>query len=343
MLLSWLIACKDPALVPFADALSTWEAGRARLDAGDPTGAATRFAEARTHDGQSPALVLWEAKARADAGDLDAAVGLLDGALARDGALALAQYNRAAYRARQGRLAEAAADLRAAIGAGVASPYGAAADPDFAPHRADPAFSGLLPEKPAVGRVRGPEGAVWIGSTVEVSLLIESLATSSLSLRREGADPGCLSLDRVVEDDVEQADVRLRELTLRLLARGPCTATLGPFVITAEGVEVPVGPVTVVVEAPPGTAPAAPTPLPTEIPVPSTLAPTDAGVRTEHAAGGTTALGPLDTVLSAAGQKPAYGIEWRMGGQTRATGGFWPGTVEVSARKRAGARSAEGG
>ncbi len=342
MLLIGLLGCNDPALLPFSEALASYEAGRTRLTAGDPTGAATAFAEARARDAQSPALVLWEAKAHADAGDLPAALSLLDTLLDAQPELGLARYNRAAYRARAGRLAEAASDLNVALRAEVASPYGAAADPDFAPHRADPAFSGLLPALPALGRVTGPDGAVWIGSKLEVKVVIESLTTSPLALRREGPDPGCLHLDQLVENDIEHADVRLRELTLRLTALGPCQAVLGPFVVTAEGVPVPLGTVNLLVEAPPGTPAAAGT-LPTEFPVPSTLAPEGATVRVAPAAGGTVALGPLDTVLSAGGVPPAYRLEWRLGDQTRGVGGFWSGSVEVKSRKRGAPSSPEGG
>ena len=335
-----LLACRDAALIPYSDALAAFEDGRAHLASGAPGPAAANFGEARGHDPRSPALVLWQAKAWADAGDTERAVALLDDLLATDPDLGLAHYNRAAYRARLGRLDDAALDLAVALQADVASPYGAAADPDFAPHRTAQAFSGLLPAQPAIGRVSGPEGAVWVGSNVELTLVIESLATSPLAVHREGADPGCLRLDKVVEDDVEQADVRLREVTLRLTALGTCTATLGPFVVTAEGVPVPLGSVALVVEGPPGYVGEAAA-LPTDLPVPSTLAPTGSAVRVERAPGGTIAMGPLDAALKGGDQEPLYRLEWRMRGQPRAVGGFWAGDVRVRSGKDA--PSAEGG
>jgi hypothetical protein len=333
VILALLLGCRDKALAPFADALAAYEDGRTKADAGDPAAAAEAFATARTKDPGSPALVAWEAKARADAGHPEQAEALLDELLADHPDLGLARYNRAAYRARQGRLGPAAEDLRAALEAGVASPYAAAEDPDFAPHRADPAFAGLLPAIPLVGHLKGPEGSVWIGSTVEVKVQLESLATATLALRREGADPGCLHLDRVVEDDAEQADVRLREVTLRMTATAPCTATLGPFVASVGTTDTALGTVDLVVEAPPGTGGSA-AKLPAVIPIPSQLAPSGATVRVEPGAGGTVAMGPLDAGLTAEGKKPAYALEWRMAGQTRAIGGFWEGTVVVTERPK---------
>ncbi len=340
MLLTSLLACRDAALIPYSDALGAFEHGREHLAAGAAGAAAADFAEARGHDPRSPALVLWEAKARADAGETERAVALLDDLLATDPGLGLAHYNRAAYRARLGRLDDAAIDLAAALQAEVASPYAAAADPDFAPHRTARAFSGLLPAQPAIGRVSGPEGAVWVGSKVELKLVIESLATSPLAVHREGADPGCLRLDQIVEDDVEQADVRLREVTLRMTALGPCTATVGPFVVTAEGVPVSLGSVGLVVEGPPGFVGEVGS-LPADLPVPSTLAPAGSALRVERTPGGTIAMGPLDAALRGDGKAPLYRLEWRMRGQTRAVGGYWSGDVTVRSGK--GTASPEGG
>jgi len=331
LLVALLVACRtDPQLDPFARSLAEWEAGREALDAGEPGRAAEAFARARAADPSSTTLPLWEARARAAGGDLDGAVALLDELLRARPGVAEARYNRAAYLARQGRPEAGRDDLRLALAADVATPYAAAADPDFAPHRAGPVYAGLLPPTDVTGSVAGPDGPVFLGSVVEVKLNLEALARTPILLRRDGPDPGCLHLDRLLEDDLEHADVRLRQLTLRMTATAPCEVELGPFVAGAGGVEVELGRVKVQVEAPPGAAGRASV-LPATLFVPSDHAPVGAEVRTVAVADGTLALGPLRRTLVADGRRPEWAVEWRVNGQTRATGGWWPGTVTVDA------------
>lgn len=330
-----LLACADPELDPFARALASYEAGQEALAAGDPKAAAARFAEARAADPRSLPLVLWEARALAEATDLAGAEARLTEVLQADPTVGMAWYNRAAYRARAGRMDESASDLRRALELGVRGPLEAAADPDFAAARAHPAFAGLLPPQPLDATIRGPEGAVFVGSRVPIEIAVTTLPGAAPILRREGGDPGCLRLSRVVQDDRESAGAHTRTLTVELRAEGPCDAMLGPFTVSgANGASATLGAVPVKVEAPPGTpAVSGLPPLPAEWLVPSAFAAADAGFAAARAGGGVVAMGPAGRAVSAQGAEPEVRLEWRVDGQTRAVGGWWrsDGPVVLSA------------
>lgn len=323
-MLTLLLACSDPQLDPYRDALEAWGQGRDALEAGKPADAVDHFVRARAQDPRSPALALWEARARADAGDLGGAERVLDAAVVATPELAEAWYNRAAYRARQGHLDAAAADLEVALARGAASPFAAAADPDFAPHLDHPAFARLLPPAPLVARAEGPEGAVWVDGQVEVRIRMHGLAAQAPTLRFPEAAPAGLVLQRVVEDDRVEGDVAMREVVLWYRARAPTEARVGPFVIQAGSAQVVLDPVAVKVEGPPGPLPP-PAPHPAELPLPAALAPLAEDWAARRVGGGVCALGRPDEAVTADGQPPIVELEWRVAGQTRARGGWWPG------------------
>lgn len=340
-----LVACaggeaeapRDPKLDSIATRLSTWERGKAALDAGDTVAARAAFAEARASAPDDTTLVLWEARAAAAAGDLDGALALLDQTVSSHPGASAAWYNRAAYRARQGRLEEAAADLRVALDAGVTSPWAATLDPDFAPHRADPAFAALLPAAPLSVTATGPDGAVFLGGTVEITLMARGLATPRPSLTLAPFDAGCLTLRELVEDGQIDGDTARWVITLRFDTKGPCRASLGPFTLTgAGGVPAESGVVPVVVEAPEGAVVGAPAPLPRSLPLPGTLFAANPGRQALRVPGGVAALAGADEELSATrGGSPVaerVKLELRVSGQTRARGAFWPGEGAVSVR-----------
>lgn len=329
-----LLACSggdDPALEPFEAALAAYDEGAAALAAGKPEDAAARFAAAREKDPRSIPLRLWEAKALADAGRLADADARLTEIVEGDASVGMAWYNRAAYRARAGRMDDAAADLRRALELKARSPLEAADDPDFAAARAHPAFAGLLPAQPLEARAKGADGAVFVGSRYPVEITIAALPTAALAVAREGADPGCLRLGRILQDDHVEAGKVTRVLTLDLRAEGPCDAVLGPFVVSAGGARTALAPLPVKVEAPPGAAPASGLPpLPTELPVPGSLAAPDAGFAAKRVGDGVVAMGSPDRTLTGNGARPDVALEWRVDGQTRAIGGWWRTTAPVA-------------
>jgi len=329
-----LAACDDPALAPYEASLSAYDAGRASLAAGDPADAAARFAEARTHDPNSVPLRLWEAKALADAGRLADADARITELLLADPTIGMAWYNRAAWRARAGRMEDAASDLRRALELGARSALEAADDPDFAAARAHPAFAGVLPAQPLEAQIRGPDGAVFVGSRYPLDITIFALPSASPEIAVSGADPGCLLLGRIVQDDHAEAGALTRRLTVELRAEGPCDTTIGPFVVTAGGARVELPAVPVRVEAPPGAAPAAGLPpWPALLPLPASSAPPDAGFATRRLPDGVLAMGRPDRTVTGNGARPDVTLEWRVDGQTRAVGGWWRtgGAVDLAA------------
>lgn len=333
LLVATLSGCDDPALKPFAASVHAWEDGRAALEKGRPADAVVAFASARTHDPGSVALRLWEAKALAETGALDQADAALSELLHSDPSIGVAWYNRAAYRARADRLPEAAADLSKALSLGARSALEAAADPDFAPALAHPAFAGILPAQPLEATVTGP-GAVFVGSRYTLEFTVSALPAASISIERTGADPACLRLQRIVQDDHQEAGRTTRRLAVDLRAEGPCDSALGPFVVTAGGARLSLDPVPVKIEAPAGALPAAGLrPLAASVPVPGTLAPPDAGFAARRAPVGVLAMGRPDRTITGGGKPPDVVLEWRVDGQTRATGGWWhaDGPLELSA------------
>lgn len=336
MLILWgaLIACApepDPALTRLHDAMAAWDRGRARLDAGDASGAVAELSAARALDPQSTPLALWLARAQATSGDLPGAIGTLDALLDAHPGASVGWYNRAAYRARAGDLPGAARDLQVALAAGVTTPWAATLDPDFAALVDHPEARGLLPPAPVAVRARGPEGAVFLGGRVEVVVHVVGLPDPPPVLTVPEPALGCLRLDAVVEDDRVMGGERWRELTLRFTPTGACLARVGPFVATLEGRSAQGPAVEVRVEAPPGSPPPAPSSLPSPLPLPSALA--SGETRAERVGAGVAALGRPDRPITAAGRRPDVTLEWRVEGQTRARGGWWAGSgpVELTA------------
>ena len=320
-----LAACTDPALRPYQQALTAYDQGRADLDAGRPAEAALRFQEARALDPRSPTLPLWQARALAADHRLPEADATLTELIRAHPDLGVAWYNRAAYRARAGRAVESAQDLSRAIELKETSALRAAADPDFAPLRDDPAFRGVLPRQPLLAAVQGPEGAVFIGSRFTLTFRLMSLPELRPTLQIAQPEIGCLEAARLVEDRHEEADLLLRTVELTLIARAPCDTSVGPFTLRFDGGRdgedlVLLDPVRVRVEAPSTAVGARAPALPSVLPLIGDLA---------HGAAapvgqGVAARVDRGTPLSIGGQPPALPMELRLDGQPVAAGGWWP-------------------
>ncbi len=321
-----LLACRDPAFDPVRDALSAYDRGRAALDAGRVDEAVAAFAEARAHDPSSPLLMLWEGKALAAKGDLPAAEARASEAIAREPRLGLAWYQRAAWRARMGQLDAAASDLTAAYQLEAASPLEAAADRDFLPHLGEPAFAGILPPNPVLLDARGPEGSVFVGSEVELIVSVAAAPPLAYGLRREGTDPGCLRLDRVVEERQAEVHAVVSVLHLRGRATAACSGAIGPFradsstpvVATSVSDALPLR-----VEAPQAFSGGQAASLPATIPVPSVIADPDGAWSTGRLGDWVYAIGRADQLATLDGAAPELVLELREDATTRASGGAW--------------------
>lgn len=335
MILWLLVACgpeRDPALDRYTTALGAYDDGKKALDGGDAATAAVAFARALAADPDSTALPLWLSYAQAHAGATTEAIRTLDTLLAVHPGASVAFYNRAAYRARVGDLGGAAADLRIALAAGVASPYAATMDPDFASHRTDPAFTRVLPPAPIAAVAEGPAGDVFLGSTVEVKLTLTGIPDPAPALHIDTAgSASCLALQALIEDDsVADLDLR-RVVTLRYAATAPCAGTVGPFTVTLpKAAPIVAAAVPVRVDAPPGALTHTPPPTPTDLPLPASFILDPAThLATLQVAPGVLVLAPPDIPLGQDGRPPEVRMEWRVNGQTRTTGGWWRDAAPV--------------
>ncbi len=305
------LGCADATLVPFRDAARAYDAGRTALDAGDFVSANQRFSEARALDPSSATLPLWQGRALAASGDLPGAIRAADDAIAHDAKSGLAWYNRAAWRARSGDLAASAADLQQALKLNAATAWAAARDPDFAPHRQDSAFAGILPPADLLVAVEGPAESGFVGSELSVLFRLTGPAEQVPALSGPPV-PGCLKQTRIVEDDAigegPSSGTVERHVRVYFRANASCVVTLGPFVAsTPDGAtHVEVAAIPVVVLGPTGAAGEAGTrPAAWVIP---------AGVRDGAAVDGWS--------VHLGGERPAgmITLEWRVDHQTREVG-----------------------
>lgn len=303
-----LLACTDPALRPFVDAAAAYDAGHLAFERGQFQDASAAFAKARALDPTSSTLPLWQGRALAASGDVAGAVHAADDAIARDPTSAVAWYDRAAWRARSGELAPAAADLRRALDLGAATPWAAAVDPDFAPHRLAPEFAGVLPPTDLLASAEPPEGA-FVGG--ELSLLLRLTGPADRVPELSGPPvPGCLQQTRVVEDDTvgegASAGTVQRDVRVYFRALAACEASVGPLRASLGDAAVELTSVPVTVLGPADAAPIAGTTAAAWY-LPALL----------H--GGAKAEG--FTIREGAGRPPgAIALEWRVAHQTRALG-----------------------
>ena len=183
--MSWLVvllACQqpDPELVSQRDAIAAWERGRQALSDGEPGQARTHFQEARQVRPRDGLLLAWEARAAAEAGDLDSAILLLEEGLALQGGVAEARYNLAAYLVRAERPGEAARHLQQALVDGQLSPRDVLDDADFAEVLAHPAFA-FLPVATLEADLDLPDSAVFWGSQATVELSVKGARSPVVS------------------------------------------------------------------------------------------------------------------------------------------------------------------
>ena len=229
----WLLACSQPE-VPVKRALELYAQGLSELEAGQSMQAAEDFAQARLLDPQSAELLIWQAKALAEAGDLTGAIALLDQAVALRPGLVEAWYNRACYRARAGDLDGASQDLQQALRSPELDRLIVAQDPDLMILRADPANADWIP-LPRLGlSLKVPGQPAFLGAEIEAVIGVAQGADQGLTLRASGPlSPLLRPVAWIEERSSEMPDQR--RLRLRLEVRGAGTAEEGPFVVSASG------------------------------------------------------------------------------------------------------------
>lgn len=194
----------DPALTTLGQAVTLAGQGEAALAAGDAATARARFDAARALRPEDALLGAWAARAAAAQGDLDGALALLDTTLAQAPAFGEARLQRACYRARAGRLDDAAADLHVALDAGVLTPRQALRDPDLAAVANAPAFA-FLPDAPFSAVLTAPDALAFWGTEVQIRVDVVGAGPEPVTIGSAGAG-GPVTLVRVVEDDAVGAD-----------------------------------------------------------------------------------------------------------------------------------------
>ncbi len=333
-----LVACGgDPVLDPIEASLTAYDAGRAALATDQPLVAAAAFAQASEAAPDQPLPVAWRAHALVQAGDLQGAFGVLDAGLTRWPGQPDLAYQRAALRARLGDLKGAAADLVDVYQSGAVLPQDAALDPDFAPLLAQPDTAALLPLPTVDVQVTGEAGAVLLGESWDLDLLLSLPAGAHLSLEDRSEAPGLLRLVSVVEDQLGvEGRVEGRRVVLHYEAARPGLSQAGPWRVVAGAAEtlVPARPVEVLALG--QRAQTQPDGPGRPLPVPSALGPADPAPRLERLEPWTVLTAPASaktTWMDATGQPlDPLRVELRESGRSLLIRELLPGSPAVHVR-----------
>lgn len=231
-----LVACGTKGEFSHYDAaLRAYDEGKAALESA-PEESVRAFERARAADPESPILVAWLAKALVATGRIDEALAVLDDGQKRHPEDATLHYNRAALLARQGRVEEAAGELRSLVAKGRVQVLDIQSDPDFAVLEGDPRFLDLFPSEQVHVELRGEGGAVLVGEPFAVRIAVESREGQTVTFTDMGKPSGLLRHQRTVEDVVRRGDgLVARELEVTWRAIAPGKASIGPWLVAAGG------------------------------------------------------------------------------------------------------------
>lgn len=231
----WLLACTQPE-PPLKQSLDLYAQGLVKLEAGEFSQAAEDFERARLLAPESGELLIWQAKALAEGGDLDGAVALLDQAIRQHPGLVQGWYNRACYKARAGDLEGARVDLMQALRSPELDRLLVAQDPDLAALRADPANADWIPMPDLGLSLKVPAEPAFLGSEIELVIGVEQGAEEGLSLRSESPLSPLLRPVSWIEERSAEAPGQ-RRIRLRLKVLGGGEAQVGPYTVSASGLE----------------------------------------------------------------------------------------------------------
>jgi hypothetical protein len=337
------LACSDPELDPVAEALSAWDEARAAADAGDLDGALGTVREARALDPGSPALAGWEAELLRQKGDAPGALSVLDAALRSVPDHAELREQRAWLRMAQGDARGAAEDLAPLVRAGLVDPEDLADDPTYAPLADDPATAWLVPPPRIGAELSSEAGAVLVGDTWVLDVLVDIRSGEPLTVAAGGPGGGApLRLERVVDDRLSTDGKReQRRITWTFRATGAGTTVLGPWTLSTGRATATLGPVPVEVTALGDRTEAGVAWVPASLPVPLSLAPVDAALAPRTSAGRTVLPAPPGATVSleAAPDPGVVHAEARVAGQPRWEGPLLPAGTRARAVVRSGART----
>jgi len=240
-----LLACSDPELDPFRDALSDYDKGQEAVTREDWPGAMAAFSAALDDHPNSPSLHLWLAHAQAQTGDLDAARVTLDQGISRSTGSVDLRYNRAAYAARAGDLDAAARDLQYLYARQLLDPVLAGEDTDFLAMSADPRYATLAPPPQVELEVSAPEPTVLRGEVYALDFALRSRTGRPITVAAP-ATPGALRHQRTVEDIIGEAEGwSVRRVNLSWAVTEAGQVSIGPVDLTAHGSTARIGPLPV--------------------------------------------------------------------------------------------------
>lgn len=222
---------------------------------------------ARQPSARSAELHLWRARALAQQGDLDGAAAAAGQALALRPGWPLALYNRGCWRARQGLLELAWADLEPALRSGELDPLAVAADPDLDPLRLDARWAGRVPAAELPAELALDPGPRFLHDDLRLIVVAPVGPGQQLELHAEGPVGLPLSLRRVVEVEEPAGAGRQHRLEFSLRVEGAAEGVLGPLTARVGALTRTLPPAPLQLLAPEGHRPRALPPL--ELPVPS--------------------------------------------------------------------------
>jgi hypothetical protein len=227
-----LVACGSPVQVELEReraAVDVWDRAVASADAGDPAAATTALERVAELAPNEDAVLLFQAKLAADAGDFARAIDLASRVIAADDEHAVAWYNRAAWRARSGETASSAQDLARALELGARPPEEVLADPDFAGVLSSTLFD-FVPRPGLRVEVEAPRARLFWGTEAQVRLSIEG-AAADRPVDVSGPATGPVRLQKVVEDWVEASSGPQRVITWSFIVTGAGRVEAGPLTV----------------------------------------------------------------------------------------------------------------
>ena len=229
-----LLACADPELDPFSDALSDYDKGIAAAEQNDWPVAIAELQAALQDDPGSPALHLWLAHAQVSAGDLDAARATLDQGVAYNSGHVDLRYNRAAYAARAQDLESAAKDLQYLYARELLDPVVAGEDDDFRLMGVIPRFAELAPAPQVEVSVTLSDSNVLRGEEFIIEILLRSRTDKPITVEAPQTPEG-VRHQKTIEDIVgEGQGWTMRRLSVSWDARSEGAAVLGPVSFSAH-------------------------------------------------------------------------------------------------------------
>lgn len=252
-----LLACSlgpdlSPELEEARASLEAWQEAVTLQEQGEASAALEKLERALEIRSNSPELWLSKAHFLADSGRFDEAVTAATRALRLRPEWPEAYFDRACFESRAGRFRQAAADIQVALNAGGSFRLLAAAEADLDPLREQAEYADLLPEKALPADVESDGLSYFLGSEWSLVFRFLNRPESPVVLELEEAQRFPGRHVRTVEDIWPDDDVNAHELRVTYRVLGQGEGTLGPWTISASGLQRELGEAPFLFRQPPG-------------------------------------------------------------------------------------------